>query len=134
MPRNSSGYQRAAVFRAAAQQRLNEVLPVTHLAVDGIYGPLTRGAVQEFQQRNGLAQTGSVDAEMWAAMFKAPVLILGQGGTAGAPAQSPATYREAPRPETLAAEIPTPAPFSPMRPEMLETIVTSRTVEDPDRA
>ena len=34
---------------AAAQMRLNAVLPLHHLAVDGIYGPLTRAAVEDFQ-------------------------------------------------------------------------------------
>ncbi len=42
-----------------------------------------------------------------------------------APTQAPATYSEPAKPETFAAEIPTPAPFSPIRPEMLPTIVTS---------
>ena len=64
---------------AAAQRRLNEVLPFTHMAVDGIYGPLTRGAVVNFQRQHGLAATGVLDVRTWASMFNAPVLIIGGG-------------------------------------------------------
>ncbi|MHB8657376.1 MAG: peptidoglycan-binding protein [Solirubrobacteraceae bacterium] len=88
---------------AAAQERLNRVLPLMHLAVDGIYGPLTRGAVVDFQRHNGLTLTGSIDARMWAAMFNAPVLILDQpGGSSASPvaevssAHDPAARASAP--------------------------------------
>ena len=46
---------------AALQRRLNDVLPFTHLALDGIYGPLTRGAVVNFQRQHNLDATGAVD-------------------------------------------------------------------------
>lgn len=62
---------------AAVQQRLNNVLPFSHLAVDGVYGPLTRGAVAAFQLRHGLGATGALDARTWATLFDAPVLVLG---------------------------------------------------------
>lgn len=68
---------------AAAQERLNEVQPLTHLAVDGIYGPLTQGAVTEFQRAHGLMPTGAIDVGTWAVMFKAPVLVMGGMSTAG---------------------------------------------------
>ncbi len=76
---------------AAAQRRLNEVLPLTHLAVDGIFGPRTRGAVLDFQRRHNFAATGAIDVKMWAVMFKAPVLVMGEAspvGSAGGPAAS----------------------------------------------
>ena len=64
---------------AAAQRRLNDVLAFTHLAVDGIYGPLTRGAVLNFQRQHALPATGALDVRTWASMFNAPVLIMGAG-------------------------------------------------------
>ncbi|MBV9335915.1 MAG: peptidoglycan-binding protein, partial [Solirubrobacterales bacterium] len=80
---------------AAAQRRLNDVLPFTHLAVDGIYGPLTRGAVMNFQRQHGLAATGALDVRTWASMFNAPVLIMGASGGStssyGAPTPPTAT-------------------------------------------
>jgi murein DD-endopeptidase MepM/ murein hydrolase activator NlpD len=68
---------------AAAQRRLNDVLPLTHLAVDGIFGPVTRGAVLDFQRREGLLTTGMIDARTWAVLFKAPVLVMGAGNASG---------------------------------------------------
>ena len=47
---------------------------------DGIFGPITRGAVSRFQQRMGLAVTGAVDAKTWAALFKSNISFVGQGG------------------------------------------------------
>jgi peptidoglycan hydrolase-like protein with peptidoglycan-binding domain len=67
----------------ALQTRLNEVLPLTHIAVDGIYGPQTRGAVVDFQRRQGLTASGVVDARAWAVLFKAPVLVFGTRASAG---------------------------------------------------
>jgi murein DD-endopeptidase MepM/ murein hydrolase activator NlpD len=61
---------------AAAQLRLNDVLPLTHLAVDGIFGPTTRAAVLQFQRSHGLTASGAIDALTWAVMFKAPVLVM----------------------------------------------------------
>jgi hypothetical protein len=80
---------------AAAQRRLNEVLPLTHLAVDGIFGPLTRGAVMQFQRSHGLKLTGAIDVRTWAVMFKAPVVVMdgvsdGQGTGSGTGAGQPA--------------------------------------------
>ena len=39
------------------------------LAVDGAFGPGTRGAVENFQFANGLTSTGVVDDDTWAALF-----------------------------------------------------------------
>jgi peptidoglycan hydrolase-like protein with peptidoglycan-binding domain len=67
----------------ALQTRLNDVLPVTHIAVDGIFGPQTRGAVIDFQRQADLPVTGIVDARSWAVLFKAPVVVFGGDSTGG---------------------------------------------------
>lgn len=76
---------------AALQTRLNQVLPLTHIAVDGIFGPQTRGAVVEFQQREGLPASGIVDARSWAALFNAPVLVFGGMGAGGPVSNAPSS-------------------------------------------
>jgi Meckel syndrome type 1 protein len=40
---------------------------------DGIFGPITRQAVLDFQGRTGLTRTGEVDAKTWQALFRASV-------------------------------------------------------------
>ncbi len=40
---------------------------------DGIFGPITRQAVLDFQGRSGLTRTGEVDAKTWQALFRASV-------------------------------------------------------------
>ena len=65
---------------AAAQMRLNSVVPLHHLVVDGIYGPLTRAAVEDFQSRQDLGSSGRIDTRTWADLFNAPVLTLADGG------------------------------------------------------
>ncbi|HLY49351.1 MAG TPA: peptidoglycan-binding protein, partial [Solirubrobacteraceae bacterium] len=70
---------------AALQRRLNEVLPFSHLAVDGIYGPLTRAAVVDFQRHHRLLADGKVDVGMWARVFDAPVLVFGDAAASGSP-------------------------------------------------
>ena len=67
----------------ALQRRLNDVLPFTHLAVDGIYGPVTRGAVVNFQRQHNLDATGAVDVRTWASMFNAPVIVMNAANDAG---------------------------------------------------
>ena len=47
---------------------------------DGIFGPITRGAVARFQKRYGLPVTGMVDARTWTALFKSNVSFVGGGG------------------------------------------------------
>src|SRR3954471_15462607 len=53
---------------------------VVGVADDGIFGPITRGAVERFQQRAGLPVTGAVDAKTWTAMFKSNVSFVSGGG------------------------------------------------------
>ena len=67
----------------ALQRRLNDVLPFTHIAVDGIYGPVTRGAVVNFQRQHNLDATGAVDVRTWASMFNAPVIVMNAANDAG---------------------------------------------------
>jgi Putative peptidoglycan binding domain len=50
------------------QMRLNMVFG-TDLNGDGDLGPITRDAVVAFQEREGIAQTGVVDAETWDRLF-----------------------------------------------------------------
>ena len=44
---------------------------------DGIFGPITRGAVKDFQNRYGIPVTGRVDARTWQALFKSNVTYVG---------------------------------------------------------
>ena len=78
---------------AAAQRRLNETLPFSHLAEDGIYGPLTRAAVRDFERRHGLLADGMIDAGTWAKLFDAPVLVFGALDTSATPASAAAAPR-----------------------------------------
>src|SRR3954464_12514197 len=57
-------------------------------AADGIFGPLTRAAVERFQRAHRLAPSGVVDARTWAAVFNARVLFYDDSG-------SPASARRA---------------------------------------
>jgi hypothetical protein len=50
------------------QMRLNMVFG-TDLNGDGEVGPITREAIVAFQEREGIAQTGIVDAETWDRLF-----------------------------------------------------------------
>jgi hypothetical protein len=84
---------------AAAQMRLNAVVPAHHLVVDGIYGPLTRAAVEDFQSRQDLGSTGRIDTRTWADLFNAPVLTLADTGSengAGSGTSVPVSTNPAP--------------------------------------
>ncbi|TMM31696.1 MAG: peptidoglycan-binding protein [Actinobacteria bacterium] len=61
-------------------QRALRRTPDTTLAVDGVYGPLTETATKEFQQSQGLPQTGVVDEATWKALPDGnPMPVLRQG-------------------------------------------------------
>jgi murein DD-endopeptidase MepM/ murein hydrolase activator NlpD len=47
------------------------------IPADGIFGPITEGAVKTFQLNQGLAATGIVDAKTWAEIFGSKVLFYG---------------------------------------------------------
>src|SRR4051794_30681980 len=56
---------------------------------DGIYGPITQGAVERFQRVHGLGVSGIVDARTWAVLFNGRVLFYDQSGERGtAPAKT----------------------------------------------
>src|SRR4051812_3230916 len=57
---------------------------------DGIFGPITRAAVERFQRAHGLALSGIVDARTWAALFNGRVLFYDESGARGAAASAPA--------------------------------------------
>jgi hypothetical protein len=50
------------------QMRLNMVFG-TDLNGDGGFGPITKEAVRAFQEQEGIAQTGIVDAQTWDRLF-----------------------------------------------------------------
>jgi murein DD-endopeptidase MepM/ murein hydrolase activator NlpD len=51
-------------------------------APDGIFGPLTRAAVERFQRSHGLPVSGVVDARTWAAVFNARVVFYDDSNAA----------------------------------------------------
>jgi peptidoglycan hydrolase-like protein with peptidoglycan-binding domain len=51
-----------------------------HVAVDGIFGPMTEAAVKAFQTSKGLPTTGVVDAQTWAAV----IIEVSRGSTGDA--------------------------------------------------
>ena len=53
------------------------------VTADGIFGPITRGAVERFQRDHGLGMTGIVDARTWAALFNGRVLFYDAPGSRG---------------------------------------------------
>lgn len=62
---------------AVIQSRLNELGQNPTLSVDNSFGPKTAQAVKDFQGRNGLPQTGAVNAATWAAMNSATQVAHG---------------------------------------------------------
>jgi murein DD-endopeptidase MepM/ murein hydrolase activator NlpD len=60
------------------------------VSADGIFGPITRGAVERFQREHSLGVSGIVDARTWAALFNGRVLFYDASGARdGAPAPAP---------------------------------------------
>ncbi|MEA2284974.1 MAG: hypothetical protein QOJ21_1017, partial [Solirubrobacteraceae bacterium] len=58
------------------------------VAPDGIFGPITRGAVERFQRDHRLAQTGIIDARTWAVLFNGRVLFYDASGNGDAAAKA----------------------------------------------
>lgn len=70
----------------AVQQALNDHNSGEDIAVDGKWGPNTRRALREFQQNNGLPQTGRLDSRTTAALnMNSPNMGSGQSGTNATP-------------------------------------------------
>ncbi len=63
------------------------------VTADGIFGPITRGAVERFQRDHGLGMTGIVDARTWAALFNGRVLFYDAPGSRAAAARPAAAPR-----------------------------------------
>ncbi|HEV2770958.1 MAG TPA: peptidoglycan DD-metalloendopeptidase family protein, partial [Solirubrobacteraceae bacterium] len=57
---------------------------------DGIFGPITEGAVEGFQGRTGLPVTGEVDARTWTALFRAAVNFVPESSPAAQAIQASA--------------------------------------------
>ncbi|MDQ3648482.1 MAG: peptidoglycan DD-metalloendopeptidase family protein, partial [Actinomycetota bacterium] len=116
----SSGYEGDLV--AALQQGLG-------VDADGIFGPITEGAVKAFQRRAGLPVTGVVDPATWQALFSG----VASKGTASSPSASsgPVVDLEAPRAaERTVPAVPavtTPA----VKPRARKAAVTSKPATQP---
>jgi Meckel syndrome type 1 protein len=64
------------------------------VASDGIFGPITRAAVERFQRVHSLSASGIVDARTWAALFNGRVLFYDDSGSSsGAAAEAHAATR-----------------------------------------
>src|SRR3954453_5698491 len=59
------------------------------VAPDGMFGPITRAAVERFQRVHGLGVSGIVDARTWAALFNGRVLFYDESGGRGAAPSAP---------------------------------------------
>ncbi|MCL6443910.1 MAG: peptidoglycan-binding protein [Alicyclobacillus sp.] len=63
---------------ATLQNALNQTIQAG-LTVDGIFGPMTKAAVQQYQMQHGLPVTGICDATMWRQLFPATANTLPVG-------------------------------------------------------
>ncbi|HEX4344105.1 MAG TPA: peptidoglycan DD-metalloendopeptidase family protein [Solirubrobacteraceae bacterium] len=59
--------------RGSTGSTVAQVQRVLGVAADGIFGPVTAGALRDFQTRNRLPRTGKVDSATWLALLKAAV-------------------------------------------------------------
>ena len=89
---------------------------------DGIFGPITEGAVKQFQSGKGLAATGVIDAKTWAELFASKVVFYDDDAHAVSSGTSVRTSAETTAPDVDAAPAPTadtpgvtidPAPTAP---------------------
>jgi peptidoglycan hydrolase-like protein with peptidoglycan-binding domain len=53
------------IFPVRTLQQLLQARGYNNVAVDGIFGPITEGAVKDFQQSKGLAADGIVGPQTW---------------------------------------------------------------------
>ncbi|MEU1805035.1 peptidoglycan-binding protein [Streptomyces sp. NPDC019937] len=80
-PTLRKGSRGVAVMRL--QQLLNERTPdLAPIAVDGDFGPITDGRVQEFQRRTKITVDGLVGPQTWGSLFHDPALQQGSQGPA----------------------------------------------------
>ena len=70
---------------------------------DGIFGPITEGAVADFQGRTGLPVTGQIDARTWTELFRAAVTFAPEGSPAAQAVQSSTSAKPAAEPASVAA-------------------------------
>ena len=54
-----------AIFPVRPLQQLLQARGYNNVAVDGIFGPVTEGAVKDFQQSKGLAADGIAGPQSW---------------------------------------------------------------------
>ena len=74
---------------------------------DGIFGPITEGAVKQFQSGKGLAATGVIDAKTWAELFASKVVFYDDDAHAVSSGTSVRTSAETTAPDVDAAPAPT---------------------------
>ena len=99
---NTTVDRRSQAYVRWVQRSLNQILG-SQLAVDGIMGPKTRGAVRTFQAQRGLAVDGVVGPKTEAALVAAGAEPPPSTGTT--PAPSPASGGPACSVRTVAAWI-----------------------------
>ncbi len=90
-PKSTSGSSTAYGSLGYDVKKIQELLNANgaNLTVDGIYGPLTRQAVMEYQEKNGLAVDGIVGKNTWGALTKAQ---SGSTGTDTTPTDTTPKY------------------------------------------
>lgn len=66
-----------------------EIQRLVHATPDGIFGPLTRGAVEAYQRAHRLRVTGQVDAVTWSALPRAVELVACGAPVSGVPTFCP---------------------------------------------